>query len=145
MKMKKIGLILLIIFSCSESQIETESFPITREFREIGIGSLSGTGLENIEKQNIVINNKVEWENIVSKMNSLFNEYNFEEVDFEKETIIGIFLETQDGASVEIKEVIEESENFIVKSEIMTFQTLVETQPYHIITIPKTEKEITFE
>ncbi|PWG04021.1 hypothetical protein [Polaribacter aquimarinus] len=143
--MKKIGLILLIIFSCSEPQTETESFPITVEFREVGKGSLSGTGLENIEKQNIVINEKVEWENLITKMNSFYNQYNFEEVDFEKETIIGIILETQDGASVEIKEVIEESENFTVKFETMTFQTLVETQPYHIITIPKTEKKITFE
>lgn len=145
MKMKKLVLILLIIFSCSESQIETESFPIIIEFREIKKGSLSGTGLENIEKQNIVINEIVEWENLVAKMNSLYDQYNFKEIDFEKETIVGMILEAQDGASIEIKEVIEESEKFIVKSESMTFGTLVQTQPFHIITIPKTEKEITFE
>tara|TARA_R110002167_G_scaffold340347_1_gene548263 strand:- start:4271 stop:4507 length:237 start_codon:yes stop_codon:yes gene_type:complete len=78
-------------------------------------------------------------------MNSLYDQYNFKEIYFEKEIIIGMILETQDGASIEIKAVIEESEKFIVKSESMTFGTLVQTQPFFIITIPKTEKEIIFE
>ena len=151
--MKRIILLLSIIIltSCtnSEAEIENEKFPISIELIEIGKGTLTGSGFENILETKTIIKNTEDWNNLISKMNSVenvSNRFNTNEINFDTHFIIATILELKSsGWEVEINEIVENLENLIVKTKEIEGFTLAYTQPFHIVLIPKTEKEIIFE
>ncbi|MBU3012692.1 hypothetical protein KO506_14860 [Polaribacter vadi] len=147
--MKRILFLLIILISCTNSETETEIFPISIEFTEIGKGTLTGSGFENIIETKTIIKNNEDWNNLVAKMNTIenvSNEFNTDEINFDTHYIVAIILELKGtGWTVEINEMIENSENIIVNTEEVDFSTLAYSQPFHIVLIPKTEKEIIFE
>ena len=122
------------------------------EFETIGQGSLYGAGEEGIEESNMLIRSNQEWEALkkntdaVNKVSQNFKEH---EVNFDEYYLIACFdsVRPNGGYSIKIKDVLERDEQIEVlierpKPQGMAISVLI--QPYHIIRIPITDKEILF-
>ncbi|PKB15178.1 protease complex subunit PrcB family protein [Flavobacterium sp. 5] len=115
-------------------------------FTEIGKGALFGDGQEGISQSNLTITNTNDWKKLIAKMNSVnnvSNNFTETEINFNKFTIIAIFLEIKGGGWEIVTENVSENHNTISISTLETpFFTSVITQPFSIIKIPKTNKKI---
>ena len=116
-------------------------------FTEIGLGF---TELNDNLAQNLIIATETEWnillDNLPSEFVDNFNEIN---INFNEFIIIALITENQPntGYSVSINEIIENKNSINVFSEIhyvgSGYAAIV--QPFHIVKIPSTNKEIVFE
>ena len=116
-------------------------------FTEIGQGF---TELNDNLAQNLIITTETEWnilmDNLPSEFVDNFNEIN---INFNEFIIIALITENQPntGYSVSINEIIENKNSINVFSEIQYvgsgYTAIV--QPFHIVKIPSTNKEIVFE
>ena len=136
------------MLSCNND--DDSSFQSTEiNFTEIGKGSLFGNGVEDISQSNLVINNQTDWQSLISKMDSFNNTSNsFTEttIDFDSYSIIAIFLEIKPtGWEVSITNITENETNISVSIQETEMDNTVITQPFHIVKIPKTNKEIVIE
>ena len=150
--MKKTLLILslfLFIYSCINECDESEFQSTNIDFVEIGIGSLSGSGQEDIDQSNLVITNQTDWQELIAVIDAIVNvSGNFSEtdIDFDNFMLIAVFLELKgNGYDVEITNVIENENNITITTQETEFLTLVMTQPYHIVKIPVSDKTVIFE
>lgn len=149
--MKTIILILSIFLatSCSsdEDNQTAQSTPIN--FTEIGKGALFGNGSEGIVQSNMVIDNTVDWQNLMNQMNSVNNitdEFSETNIDFSTYIVIAIFLEVKpNGWQVTISNIVENVSNIIVSTTETEGINLVVTQPFYIVKIPITSKPIVFQ
>lgn len=148
--MKNILLILTIaLISCSSNDDNGNK---NVNFSLIGQSELHGNGAENIEKSNLIIENTTSWNDLIDKMNTVNNvSDNFTEtdVDFSQYIVIAVFDEiySNGGHSIDIVSIVENEINLTVKIDnLMTGDdTQIITQPFHIVKIPKTDKQIIFE
>ncbi|MFC0603735.1 protease complex subunit PrcB family protein [Winogradskyella pulchriflava] len=141
--------ILLFALNCKSTQnqekMQNEAIVL------IGKGNLYGSGDEGFEKQNMVINNTEDWNNVMAKMNSVNNVTNgFSEtkIDFSKFTVIAVFdeVKTSGGHSLEL-DIKPDSEKIlveIIRKSPDGMATSVMTQPYYIAKIMKSELPIEF-
>jgi UDP-N-acetylglucosamine transferase subunit ALG13 len=116
-------------------------------FTEIGQGF---TELNDNLAQNLIITTETEWnilmDNLPSEFVDNFNEIN---INFNEFIIIAVITENQPntGYSVSVNEIIENKNSINVFSEIQYtgsgYTRIV--QPFHIVKIPSTNKEIVFE
>ena len=116
-------------------------------FTEIGLGF---TELNDNLAKNLIIATETEWnillDNLPSEFVDNFNEIN---INFNEFIIIALITENQPntGYSVSINEIIENKNSINVFSEIQYvgsgYTAIV--QPFHIVKIPSTNKEIVFE
>jgi len=157
MKMKPIFLIFLLVafVSCQPDEIALETgkeitFIKDLDFSIVAQGNLDGR--ENIEKSNLIIQDNTSWENLISKMNTIkdvSDKFIETDIDFSRYTIIAVFDEVygNGGHSIDVITVKENDFNVIVKLDRLLKGNLasVITQPFQIIKIPKTEKQIIFE
>jgi len=102
-----IFLSILLFVSCDNDETQNNEFnPIEINFTEIGKGTLSGSGQENISQSNLIIQNQAEWQSLMDDMNSTGNvtsTFPETEIDFENYTIIAVFLEVKSsGWEIEI-------------------------------------------
>ena len=149
--MKTILLILsfFLSFGCNNNdpQKPFQSTEIT--FTEIGQGALFGNGVENISQSNLLINNQTDWQNLISQMNSVNNvsdTFSETSIDFDNFSVIAIFLEIKgNGWEVVINTIIENEDYITISIQETEFMTTVITQPFQIVKIPKTTKEIVAE
>jgi hypothetical protein len=118
----------------------------------IGKGSLHGAGLESVPKQNTVIKTKAEWDRLMAAMdagNKVSDTFSETEIDFTKYQVIALFEEVKGngGWSIDMARIVEYSEQIIVG--VYNFwsgdATRVMTQPYHIVRVPASSKEVHFE
>ncbi len=117
----------------------------------VGKGDLYGNGQEGIPPQYSVITSENQWETLKNQMNSVnpvtdgFTETQF---DFAESILIAVFDEVREngGHSIDITDVDENSDivHITVTKLLNGNMTAVMTQPYHIIRIPATDKEIIF-
>lgn len=152
--MKSLILILainILIFSCSNDSVSQTT---NVEFTEIAEGFLGGEGSEGISKQNIVIENETDWNNLKLKMNLVNNEtdhFNETDINFSSFMIIASFEEVKNEGEykLSITEVVKKAENILVKInlESLTGSNTIQviTQPYYIAKIPKSHSPIMFE
>ena len=157
MKMKPIFLIFLLVafVSCQPDEIALETgkeitFIKDLDFSIVAQGNLNGR--ENIEKSNLIIQDNTSWENLISKMNTIkdvSDKFIETDIDFSRYTIIAVFDEVygNGGHSIDVITVKENDFDVIVKLDRLLKGNLasVITQPFQIIKIPKTEKQIIFE
>ena len=116
-------------------------------FTEIGQGF---TELNDNLAQNLIIATETEWnillDNLPSEFVDNFNEIN---INFNEFIIIAVITENQPntGYSVSVSEIIENKNSINVFSEIQYvgsgYAAIV--QPFHIVKLPSTNKEIVFE
>lgn len=157
MKMKPIFLIFLLVafVSCQPNEVAPETskditFTKDLDFSVVAQGNLSGS--ENIEKSNLIIQDNTSWEGLINKMNSVNNvssKFIETNIDFSSYTIIAVFDKVygNGGHSIDVINVTENDFNVIVKLDrlLKGDLTSVITQPFQIIKVPKTAKQITFE
>lgn len=141
-------LLLIIVISCDKDTFEET--PLTVE--NIYKGVLYGNGQENISKQNTVIKNSLDWNELMDKINSVNNvteRFSETNIDFSSYTIIAVFdeIKMNGGHSIDITDVTENDKNIIVTVENLLTggMTTVITQPFHIVKIPKRNKPFIFE
>jgi len=142
---------LLILISAGCGIIEEDQTVINPVL--IGKGELYGAGAEGISMQNIVISDSAAWNELMSKMDSVNNvtgSFSETEIDFSNNLILAAFdqIRPSGGYSIEIKSIREFTGSIIVNIENVIpvgVVTGVITQPYHIVKIPKKNKQIVFE
>ena len=114
---------------------------------QIAKGSLHGTG--NVQKQNTVITTALEWEALLAKMSTPNPMPSLSTIDFEQYQVIAVIdvVRPTGGWSVDITDIVEYTDKIVVTySNLNTggdAPTII-TQPYHIVKIPKSVKEIEF-
>jgi len=139
---------IFLVLGCDHDSLEET--PLT--MINICKSELYGNGEENISKQITVIKNSSDWDELMDKMNSVNNvtdRFSETNIDFSSYIIIAVFDEVKmyGGHSIDITSITENDINIIVKVEnILTGDLIaVITQPFHIVKIPKRNKEIIFE
>ena len=140
------GLLVLLMFGCSHHK---EIGAVT--FEEIGAEFLTGAGEEGIQKENFVIQDKKSWNELLVKMNRInhiSDSITEHEIDFSKNTLIAVFdkVKSTGGYELDLK-ITRTTENLVVT--IMNtipegMATMVMTQPFYIVKIPKTQEVIVF-
>jgi len=151
--MKKRMLIVLILFTvvltnCNKKDGTYEEI----EFTTIGQDNLYGNGQENIDKDNLTIYDTESWNSLLTKIdtkNNVSDGFLETSIDFTNFMVIAIFDEVygNGGHSIDIVKIEENASNIVVtidnilKGDITT----VMTQPFHLVKIKKTDKQITFE
>lgn len=149
--MKQLIFILCIslsLWSCNDDDLNISEI----KYSSIAQGNLSGNSEEGISQSNLVIKTTDAWNNLMAQMDSVNDNTtsNFTEtdIDFEQYQIIAVFdhIYGNGGHSIEITSVIKEKNKIIVKIERLQNgdDTLVMTQPFHIVKIPKSDLEIIF-
>ena len=140
--------ITLSLFSCNDSK-NMDSLPQNIAFTIISNNALRGSGSEGISQSNMVINNTTDWQNLITRMNSINNvSDNFSEIDidFDSYLIIAVFLEVKSSDwLIEVTKIIENENNLVVTTNENESIASVIAQPYSIVKIPITEKTIEFE
>ncbi|MBF8149836.1 protease complex subunit PrcB family protein [Winogradskyella sp. F6397] len=117
----------------------------------IAKGNLHGAGSEGFTKENRVIDNQSDWDNLIAQMNSVntvSDRFTETKIDFSNYTIIAIFnaVKGSGGHSINV-DVTSTSTNTVVN---VTFAspsgnaTSVMTQPYYITKIEKRDLPIIF-
>jgi hypothetical protein len=122
-------------------------------FTELSKGSLAGNGSEGFKKENIVISSKEEWKSFLSKIDTTNKvSKTFENsIDFSKEMVLVCLdkVRNSGGFSIEIVEATKEGGAILIKVSRKgpkpgSMAPSVIMQPYHIVKIKKTNKEIKF-
>ncbi|WP_299778710.1 hypothetical protein [uncultured Formosa sp.] len=149
---KNILIILLCVltFSCNSDDDTSEMTNI--EFTLIAKENLFGNGNEGIAKQNLVISNQNDWNDLITQMNSENNvSDNFSEIDidFSEFQIIAVFDEIKvNGGHILELNIMSNSENIIVNLTDLAPDgdvTSIVTQPFCIVKILKSDLPIIFE
>ena len=142
-------MICLICISCTET---SSRYPQIITPILIAQGELYGNGDEGITKQNLVIRTQEEWDNLLNAMNSVNNvsdSFAETEIDFNSYLVIAVFDEVRgnSGCSINIAHIIEYIDSIVVDVHIATTISGydVMNQPYYIVKIPVTNKNIVFE
>ena len=122
-------------------------------FTSLSKGNLFGAGEEGFKKENIVISSKEDWKSFLSKIDTTnkVSETFENAIDFSKEMILVVVDKVRNtgGYSIEIIEAIGEGDNLLIKVKTESpkptdMVTTAIVQPYHIIKVNKTKKEIKF-
>lgn len=132
--MKKLSLILsmfLLLVNCSDDDSVSETSNV--EFTEIAEGFLGGVGAEGIPKQNIVIYNEADWDELKTKMNTITHEteyFNETEIDFSQYMIIASFTDVKNsgGLSLKAEKVTKNSDNIFVYIKYVKLSDNMERQ-----------------
>lgn len=144
---------LLVLSGCGtdvDQELETLASSIEQEL--IAQGNLYGNGAENISKQNIVIKNESDWNELISKINTVNSETdNFSEtdIDFNTYQVFAVFddIKSTGGYSLEMT-ITKSNQQIVAKVTSKAFEggaTTVITQPFIIVKIPQSDLPIVFQ
>ena len=144
--MKKTLLLLFVISSLGCKSVPKEiqtKYPSNSDFISISRALLMGDGEEGIEQSTLVIQSEKDWNDLVTKMNSVNKvSESFSElpVQFPHETVIVVFdkVRSSGGFKLEVvkldyQDKITTVQYKIVKPKPGSKVTTVMTQPYHIV------------
>lgn len=129
-----------------------ERYPKNVEYSQIAMGVLNGNGAENLESQNIVITNTMEWENLIVRMdfrNNVSDSFIEKNIDFDKYMVIVAIdsIRPHSGYSITINQIREFKNN--IRIDIVSrkgdagYNVIV--QPFHIVKMPRHSKDVIFE
>ena len=150
--MRTLGLVfsLFIVIGCCKNADSIVNFESTKIILiEIGKDALYGVGEEGIPQSNLVITDAAAWHTLMNQMNSINNvteAFSETDIDFDAYMVLAVFLGVKNtGWEVEINSVVENEIGVDVITQETEFETTVMCQPFHIVKIPVTGKEIVFE
>ena len=122
-------------------------------FTSLSKGNLFGAGEEGFKKENIIISSKEEWKSFLLKIDTTnkVSETFENAIDFSRDMIIVCIDKVRNtgGFSIEVIDIVNEGDTFLVKVKStgpkpMDMVTSAIMQPYHIVKISTTSKEIKF-
>ncbi|WP_442266791.1 protease complex subunit PrcB family protein [Tenacibaculum sp. ZS6-P6] len=151
--MKLLSLILSFFIYLSCSTKVNNNIEKQQVMTNLYEGTLTGAGSEGFKKENIVIQSIKDWESFLLKLNSANNiSEGFEtNIDFSRKNVIVAIdnVRNTTGFTIKINEVLEKNKTLeIVISSNGPKPTdmvgMAITQPIHIVTINKTDKNIIF-
>ena len=149
MKMKKIILFFsccFLLLNCEHKDLVADIEPEEPFVTSIGKGSLHRE--TNIAKSNLVIKEATIWKELMNKMDTVNEETKYfteTNIDFSQYQVIAAIDKVQGSVHyLNIIDVAENQTNIVVTVEITVSFLSSIYQPYHIIKIPKTDKEIVF-
>lgn len=139
-----------ILPSCNndDDDIANTFTPENITIQTIGIGDLCCSGVQNIPQQNIVITDQMQFNNLITAMDSVNNvssSFTQTTIDFNSYLVIAVFLEVKPSVwYVEITNIVEQQNE--VEVSYTETQTILGTvsQPFHIVKTPITSKPIVF-
>ncbi|MDR2929194.1 MAG: protease complex subunit PrcB family protein [Cytophagaceae bacterium] len=103
---------------------------------------------ENLAAQNRVIKTSEDWHELLNTLSEVSNSFTETEIDFSRYMVLAVFDEVKGngGWSIDITGVTEFATKIVVNyTNLKTGNvTHVITQPYHIVKIPKSDKEVMF-
>lgn len=146
----------LVLMGC-QSDDSTEpgiTDPVNIEFTNVAKHELWGAGEEDIVGGNLVINTAEEWQGLlqqITSVNALPENFGDTNIDFSEFTVIAVFddLQMSGGHYISIESVVQTNTTVIVTVDSSMDDeanvTLIITQPYHIVKIPKTALPVVFE
>ena len=118
------------------------------DFTLIGKGNVSGSGAENLNKQNVVITDSIQWQHLLSEMDShrrVSSSLIETNIDFDKFQLIVIIDSVRPNlCEINIKSITENKSDISVCIEKTSYDATVVTQPFCIVKIGKTNKNINF-
>jgi len=143
-----ITILIGLMTSCNETVDELNLV----EFTQIGQDNLYGNGQENITKQNLVISESNSWNELIDKINTVYDVssgFTETDIDFTNFMVIAIFdnIKPNGGHSIDIMKVLENKNQITItiKNVLKGDATTVMTQPFQIVKISKSDKLIIFE
>jgi len=143
------------ILACSSEQEvvvpQTETIELV-SFEQVGKGALFGDGQEGIVETQAVLRSEEDWTHLKQQMdsvNEVTREFRDQDLDFSKEMIIVCVdkLRGSGGYEIEIIDILEYPKKIVVIVEQVNpseMATSVMTQPFHVVKIPISEKQIVF-
>ncbi|MGB8704383.1 MAG: protease complex subunit PrcB family protein [Gillisia sp.] len=142
-------ILLISVLGCSTHDFPGDPVKTTLIAKDI----LYGNGEEEIPEQNLVIRDSESWNELIKKMNSVnqvSDSFTQTDIDFTKFTVLAVFdkVENSGGYDITIEKVFDKDKALVVKIRKISpagFVTQVMTQPFHIIKIPATQKQVIFE
>jgi hypothetical protein len=146
-------LLVLLMFTFSGcGKQENEEFPKKITSTLIAQGELHGNGNEGILQQNIIITTSTEWHSLINKMKSrndnITDNFTEMEIDFTQYQVIAVFDEIKGngGWSIDITDITEYADSIVVtyKNIETGNDTRVITQPFQIVKIPISSKNVIF-
>lgn len=146
--MKKLLLLILPLFVLTACSNDDNSNATSEEinFSTVGKNALNGNG--NILQSNLVFNNQADWNNFLTQLDEINNvsaTFNETEINFTAFTVIAVIDEIKtSGSEINIVTAVESTNTITISSELTMYSTTVISQPFHIIKIPKTNKQIIF-
>lgn len=135
-----------MFIACSNDDAQSgDNFPKDIPFTNI----LKGATNENsgISKSIIIIKNINELQSLLNKLEySNNNGIDYGSIDFDKFYLMAVILEIKgNGWEVEVTNIKEFKENVKVSIKDTPFMSAVITQPFHIVKIPKIDKDFIFD
>jgi len=140
----------LVFFGCGSQDLGSPG-PIV--FSQIGKGALHGNGAEGIEESRLVISDPQAWEALLAKMDSVNKEsggLDLADLDFTTHQVLAVFDQVRGsgGHAVAITGISEQDGTLLVAVKSTAAQgpnIQVMNQPFHIVSIPKTDRPILFQ
>ncbi|HET56074.1 MAG TPA: protease complex subunit PrcB family protein [Ignavibacteria bacterium] len=158
--MKKLLKFLLVWVACTTlcagcNNIENNDIDLVEqpfEITPILIGKGELQGREGISKQNMVITENKDWEELKATMNLVNNvteKFTENTIDFSKYQLIAVFEEVKNngGWSIDITKITEYKDKIVILITNLKKGNLTSVidQPFHIVKIPASKKEMVFE
>ncbi len=140
------------MFSSCKSSKNTLSNDASN-IKTIAKGSLYGVGEEGIPQQELLLKNEEQWEALVQKMDAsskVSDTFSERSIDFNQYVLIAVFDKVQSTGGHSIRLEIQESKQVTkalihkTSPEPGSITTMVLEQPYHILKVPKSEKDVVF-
>lgn len=137
---------LFLLVSCSNDDNASGDITIT----SVGQGNLQNP---TIKQANMVITNKIAWEALKAKMiesdkNTTEKSLKEKDIDFSKFNIIAVFYRqnSNSATSIDITKATMYSNKIVIRVENLKVSFILNiAQPFHIVKIPKSSKNIVFE
>ena len=127
---------------------EGNKYPITLDFTLICKSTMRGNESGNLNKQNVVITDSIQWQRLLSEMDSHRNvssSLTETNIDFDKFQLIVIIDSVRPNlCEINIKSITENKSDISVCTEKTSYDATVVTQPFCIVKIGKTNKNINF-
>ncbi|MDG1452147.1 MAG: hypothetical protein P8Q33_05135 [Polaribacter sp.] len=148
LKIMLIPLLLVLVFGYDNNEKINQKV----EFTEIGKGELFNLYQNNGSGINLVIDNLADWDsfiNTIDKPNNISANFTEINIDFSNFQVIAIFdqIHNNGGWSIDVTGVTENEDSLNVNIDNLQKGDLtsIVIQPFHIVKIQKTNKEIVFE
>jgi hypothetical protein len=146
--LSSVMMLFFALYSCiTPARIEEPGVTVSHSI--LKEGALHGDGQEGLQGGKIA-NSKEEWKSLQSQMNTVNNVTDGIAVDLHTQTVVGYFdkVRSTAGYSISITSVQEFSSKIVVTYRIKGPEgpaAEVITQPFVLLTIPKTSKKIVFQ